>query len=48
MVQIRAHKQKHLTRHTVATVPVCTPLPDDTIATKTMVMIVARKKEAAP
>jgi hypothetical protein len=47
MVPIRAHKQKHPTRHAVATVLVCAPLPAETIATKAM-MIVARKKEAAP
>jgi hypothetical protein len=48
MVRIRAHKQKHLTRHAVATVLVCAPLPADMIATKTMRMIVARGKGAAP
>jgi len=48
MVQIREHKHKRLTRHLVATVLVCASLPADVIATNTMIMLVARGKEAAP
>ena len=47
MVRIRAHQQKHLTRHIVAAVLVCAPLPAETI-TKAMRVIVAGIKEAAP
>lgn len=48
MVRIREHKHKRLTRHLAATVLVCASLPADVIATITMVMPVARGKEAAP
>jgi hypothetical protein len=48
MVQFRAHKHTSLTRHAVAVVLVCAPLPAATIATQTRDMIVARRKEAAP
>jgi len=45
MVPIREHKHKRLTRHAVATVPVCAALPADRIA---VIMIAARKKGATP
>ncbi len=48
MVQIREHKHKRLTRHTVATVLVCADLPGRMIGTNVMIMIVAPGKEAAP
>ncbi len=48
MVQIREHKHKRLTGHLVATVLVCASLPADMIAMTTMIMLVAREKEAAP
>ncbi len=48
MVQLREHKHKRLTRHTVATVLVCANLPARVIVTNVMVMIVAQGKEAAP
>jgi hypothetical protein len=48
MVRIREHKHKRLTRHPVATVLVCAILPADLIATTATIMIVARRKEAAP
>ena len=48
MVQIRGHKHKRLARHLVATVLLCASLPADVIATTTMIMLVARGKEAAP
>ena len=48
MVRIREHKHKCLPRHAVATVLVCATLPADVIATTALIMIVARRKEAAP
>ena len=48
MVQIREHKHKRLTRHLVATVLVSASLPADVLATTTLIMLVARGKEAAP
>jgi hypothetical protein len=48
MVRIREHKHKRLTRHLVAPVLVCASLPADVIAMTTMIMRVARGKEAAP
>lgn len=48
MVRIRAHKQKSLTRHRVATVLVCADPRADVIVTNAMIMIVAQGKEAAP
>jgi len=48
MVRIRAHQQKHLTRHIVAAVLVCAPLPAETTTTRAMRVIVAGIKEAAP
>jgi hypothetical protein len=49
MIQIREHKHQRLsTGHAVATVLVCASLLANVIVTNAMVMIVARKKEAAP
>jgi hypothetical protein len=48
MVQLREHKHKRLTRHLVATVLVCAPLPADVSVTTAMIMLVDRRKEATP
>jgi hypothetical protein len=48
MVRLREHKHKRLTGPAVATVLVCAIPPTAAIVTNAMVMIVARKKEAAP
>jgi hypothetical protein len=48
MVQIREHKHERLTRDLAAAVLVRASLPADVITMTTMIMLVARLKEAAP
>ncbi|MBN1509442.1 MAG: hypothetical protein JW955_21525 [Sedimentisphaerales bacterium] len=47
MVRVRENTQKHLTRHTVATLLVRAALPATTIK-DVMIMVVGQRKEAAP
>jgi hypothetical protein len=48
MVRVRDNRQKHLARHIVTTVPVRPGLPLATVRMSTLLMPVARRKEAAP
>ncbi len=48
MVRLREHKLKSLTRPVAGTELVCANLPADVSATKSVIMLAARRKEAAP